>query len=337
VSAPAPRGVALDVYGLRILIDGDWPEVVEAARLDFEWFERPADAGAAADVRVTVERRAPDFDSQGDLTSAFVTPRNVVYQAGARTAIDYFGRALAVLERASGRLRVQGEDVHLVHEAVYLYILSRVGEHLDARGLPRLHALGLAGRQGAVAVMLPSGGGKSTLAVRALGDATVKLLSEDSPLLDRHGLVHPFPLRIGVNTTDAALLPAGSTRQIERMEFHPKVVLALSSFADRIERTPQPLRHLVLGRRSLGRTASLEAVGRREAVGPLLRECVVGVGLYQGMEFVLQRGLRDVAGKAGTAGGRARCASACLRRAQVWRLTLGRDQERNWDVLRRLL
>lgn len=329
--------MALEVYGLRIWIEGDWPEVVEAVRLDFEWFERPGDVGGGADVRVTVERRPPDYDSQGDLTSAFVTPRNVVYRAGRRTAIDYFGRALAVLERGSEALCVQGEDAHLVHEAVYLYVLSRVGEHLDARGLPRLHAVGLAGREGAVAVVLPSGGGKSTLALRALGDDAVTLLSEDSPLLDRRGLVHPFPLRIGVNASDAALLSPGSFRRIERMEFHPKVVLALSAFADRIERRPQPLRHLVLGRRSLGRTASLEPVGRRAAIGPLLRECVVGVGLYQGMEFVLQRGTRDVAAKAGTAGGRALCASACLRRARVWRLTLGRDHERNWQALRRLL
>jgi hypothetical protein len=328
--------VVLEVYGLRIRIEADWPEVLEAVRLDFEWFEQPGDA-AATDVHVRIERRPPDFDSQGDLTSAFVTPRNVVYQAGPRTAIDYFGRALAVLERATGTLLVQGQDAQLVHEAVYLYVLSRVGEHLDARGLPRLHALGLSGRQGAVAVMLPSGGGKSTLALRALRDDTVKLLSEDSPLVDRRGLVHPFPLRIGVNATDAEQLPPGAFRRIERMEFHPKVVLALSAFFDRIERDPQPLRHLVLGRRSLGRHASLEPVARHAAIGPLLRECVVGVGIYQGMEFVLQRGMRDVAGKAGTAGGRALCASACLRRAQVWQLTLGRDHERNWDALRRLL
>lgn len=328
--------VVLEVYGLRIRVEGDWPEVLEAVRLDFEWFERPGAAGRA-DVSVRIERRPPDFDSQGDLTSAFVTPRNIVYQADARTAIDYFGRALAVLERAAGTLLVQGEDAHLVHEAVYLYVLSRAGEHLDGRGLPRLHALGVAGSQGAVAVMLPSGGGKSTLALRALRDDRVKLLSEDSPLVDRRGFVHPFPLRIGVNATDAEQLPSGAVRRIERMEFQPKVVLGLSGFFDRIEQAPQPLRHLVLGQRSLGRNALLEPVARREAIGPLLRECVVGVGLYQGMEFVLQRGMRDVLWKAGVASGRALCASACLRRARVWRLTLGRDHERNWQALERLL
>ena len=62
--------------------------------------------------------------------------------------------------------------------------------------------------------MLPSGGGKSTLALRALRDEGT-LLSEDSPLLDRRGRLHPFPLRIGINaTTPTAFRPracAGSS------------------------------------------------------------------------------------------------------------------------------
>jgi hypothetical protein len=72
-------------------------------------------------------------------------------------------------------------------------------------------------------------------------------------------------------------------------------------------------------------------------MAPLLRECVVGVGLYQGMEFVLQRGLRDVSRKLGPAGIRAACAVGALAQAQTWRLTLGRDREANWAALAPLL
>ena len=76
---------------------------------------------------------------------------------------------------------------------------------------------------------------------------------------------------------------------------------------------------------------------RRAAAGALLREGVVGVGVYQGMEFVLQRGMRDVLGKAGEAFTRARCCAAAARGARVWRLTLGRDHASNWEALTRLL
>lgn len=321
----------LNVYGLDIRMEGDWPEVLESIAKDFAWFTAPATA--AAPERVIVQRREPDFDSLGSLTASFVTPRNVVYADGDRQVVDYFGRALCVVDRRTGTATVQGEDAHLVHEATYLYLLSRVGRHLDSRRLTRLHSLALSGGQGGVAVLLPSGGGKSTLAVRALRDPAVTILSEDTPLLDRRGTLHPFPLRIGVNATDAATLPSNGVRRIERMEFHPKLVLDLDAFADRIETTPRPLSHIVIGRRSLGRTARLEPLPRRAAAGPMFREAVVGVGVYQGMEFVLQHGMRDVAGKAGTAAWRAACCAAGLARARVWSLTLGRDHDANWQAL----
>jgi hypothetical protein len=327
----------LEVHGLGVAVGGDWPEVVDQVRLDFAWFERQPAGAAPADVEVTIEHRPPDFDALGDGVASFVTPRNVVYQDGPRTIVDYFGRAVTVLDRATGRAVVQGEDEHLVHEAVYHFLLSRIGEHLEARGLTRLHALGLSGGQGAVAVMLPSGGGKSTLALRALREERVRLLSEDSPLIDRRGNAHAFPLRIAVNPTDAANLPDGSVRRMDRMEFHPKLVLDLEAFADRVESEPQPLRHLVIGRRSLGTHASLDPVPRRSAVSTLIREAVVGVGIYQGMEFVLQHGMRDTVGKLGVAATRTACCAGVLARAKVWRLTVGRDHGRNWDALAPLL
>ncbi len=334
-ASPA-RAEAIDVYGLRARIDGDWPEIAEALRLDFAWFRsQPGDS--PVDIEVVIERRTPDFDAFGAVPATFVTPRNVVYQDGGRTIVDYFGKAVSIVERSSGRFVIQGEEQHLVHEAAYHYLLSRIGEHLDSRRLPRLHSLAVAGSQGAVAVMLPSGGGKSTLALRALRDDRVRLLSEDSPLIDRRGRLHPFPLRIGVNTTDADALPDGRVRRIERMEVHPKLVLDLEAFRDRIEASPQPLAHLVLGRRTLGLEAGIEPVGRSRAVGTLLRECVVGVGLYQGMEFVLQRGMRDVFAQLGPAITRAACCAAGLARARVWLLTMGRDHDRNWSALEPLL
>jgi hypothetical protein len=288
-------------------------------------------------VRIDVEHGPPELDGFGDAVASFVTPRNVVYHANGTKVVDYFGRAVSILDRSGQCLTVRGEDEHLVHEAAYQYVLSRVGEHLDRRRLPRLHGLGLATDQGGVVVLLPSGGGKSTLALRALQDDRVRLISEDSPLIDAHGRLHPFPLRIGVNEGESRLLPDDGVRRVERMEFHPKLLIGIGTFSDRIATSPTPLAHLVLGRRSLARGAKLEPVGKQAAVGPLLREAVVGVGLYQGMEFVLQRGMRDVLGKLDSAAVRSFCCAAGLARARTWRLTLGRDHERNWDELSRLL
>lgn len=331
------REVELAVHGLRIAIIGDWAEVVDAVVADFAWFLDLAHPTVRPAIWIEIVRGTPDFDALGDVTASFVTPRNVVYQTAGRTIVDYFGKALSVLDRSTGVLTITGETAHLVHEAGYQFLLSRIGEHLDRIGLVRLHGLGLSAAGGAIVVMLPSGGGKSTLALRALEDPNVRILAEDTPLLDRCGAIHPFPLRIGINATDADRLPPGSVRRIERMEFHPKLALDLDSFRDRIDPTPRRLAHIVIGRRSLGTSATLEPMPRRAAAGPLFREAVIGVGVYQGMEFVLQHGMRDVIGKTGTATARSRCCVAGLRGAKVWRLTLGRDHERNWEALTQLL
>jgi hypothetical protein len=339
IAAPGQVASAKDLdlafYGLRVRVRGDWAEVVEDLRLDFWWFVD--ESAASRDIEVTLERRAPQFDAFGDVSASFITPRNVVYQQPGRTIVDYFGRAVSVVDRRSGNLLVQGLDKHLVHEAVYHYVLSTVGRHLDARGMPRLHSLSLSGADGAVAVMLPSGGGKSTLALRMLQDDRVRILAEDTALVDRRGRLHPFPLRMAINTTDAARIPPEQVRRIERMEFHAKLALDPSVLAGRVETSPRPLRHLVIGQRSLGREADLSPIPRSAAVGTLLREGVVGVGVYQGMEFILQRGMRDVVSKTGVVATRVACCAAGLARAKVWRLTLGRDHERNWRALAPLL
>jgi hypothetical protein len=332
---PQTGRVTLSVYGLQIRLEG-WAEALEATRLDFAWFESHEE-NDDADLHVTVECREPDFDRFGEVAASFITPRNVVYQHGTRKVVDYFGRVVAILDPERRHVLFQGTDLSITHEAVYQCLVSRVGEHLERIGLPRLHGLALSGEKGGVVVMLPSGGGKTTLGLRALSDGGVKLLSEDSALIDSHGRLHPFPLRIGVNATDAGKLPPGHVRRIERMELHPKFALEIAAFDDLIERQPQPLRHIVIGLRSLGSNAMLEPLPRRAAMPTLFREAIVGVGIYQGMEWLLQHGMRDVVRQVPPALTRSRCCLAGLRRAKVWRLTVGRDHERNWSTLRQLL
>jgi hypothetical protein len=330
-----PAQIDLSFHGLGISVAGDWQEVIEDLRADFAWFT--AGEGGTPDVAIEVQRTAPDYAIAGDIEASFVTARNVVYQHDGRALIDYFGKALSVYDRHGGQLLVQGQDRDLVYEATYRFILSRVGVHLETIGLPRLHALGLSGRDGAVAVLLPAGGGKSTLAISALRANDVRLLSEDSPLIDRSGMLHPFPLPLGVNDRDADRLPAGRRRTRMRTDLAPKTVLELDALIDRIETEPQPLRHLVLGRRTLGTKAALEPIPRRRLVGPLLRECVIGVGLYHGTEFILQQGPRELVGMLGPASLRAGSSVAVLARARTWELRLGRDHDANWIALSPLL
>ena len=322
------------MYGLRLRVDGAWEDVVAAVGNDLAWFE--VEESGAADVHVTIAHGTPDLDAYGDVPAAFVTERNVVYQVGQRKLIDYLGRAVSVIE--DGRANVVGSDSRFARRAAFDFALACIGDHLDGSGMPRLHGLGLTGRSGGVVVMLPSGGGKTTLALRALREPGVGFLSEGSPIIDRDGSLHPlpFPLWVRDSAPEAATLPLEHVRVVDGELSDPRI-LELSAFADRVEREPRPLAHIVLGRRSLGRRSWLEPLPRRAAVATVLRDSVIGFGFFQGAEFLLRHGLRDLRHRIGPMSARARACSAGLRRAQVWRLTLGREREDNWQALAPLL
>ena len=328
--------VFFDVYGLRIRVGGDWAEVIEAVRLDFAWFEA-SDDGREPAVEVLVENAEADLDCFGALPAAFVTPRYAVFGDRERTVVDYQGLAAAVIERDGSAITVRGRQEEVAHEAAYYFLLGRIGRHLDAEGLVRVHALGLSGDRGGIVVLLPSSGGKSTLALQALARGEGRLLSEDSPLLDRDGRLHAFPLRIAVGARTAAALPNRPVRSLPNPAAGHKLAVEVSMFVSQIEPAPQPLRHIVLGVRSLGRESTLEERPRRAAVLPLLMHGVVGAGLYQGLGYAHQRGAGELLAKVVVAAGRARSCAAALQHAEVWQLTLGRDPEKSWQALRSLL
>jgi hypothetical protein len=322
-----------EVYGLRIGVDGDWDEVVEALRCDLAWFEVAAADEREPDVRISVAHGAPDYSAFGEVAASFVTERNVVYHVEKTTVIDYLGQAVSVLDETS-HAHVTGLDPRVARRAGFDFALARISDHLDRRSMPRLHGLGLTGAAGGVVIMLPSGGGKTAMALRALREDGVRFLSEGSPIIDAKGRVHPlpFPLWVRDSAPEAADLPLEHVRRVQGELSDPRI-LELSAFSDRIETEPRALAHIVLGRRSLGEGSQLTPLPRRAAVPALVRDSVIGFGFFQGAEFLLRHGLRDLRHRAGPMSTRARACAAGLRHAQVWQLTLGRDRDGNWRAL----
>jgi len=155
---------------------------------------------------------------------------------------------------------VEGEDLDAVHERLYLTALSRVGEALDRRGLHRVHGLGV----GDTLILLPPGGGKSTLAARL----DLPLLSEDTPLLDRAGFLHPFPFRLGLRDPHPEGRRVGSKWLVQ---------------SERWAREPVRCRQVLVGARTSG-TPCLSPV---LALPYLVRDCVVGYGVPQVAELFL--------------------------------------------------
>jgi hypothetical protein len=320
-----------DFYGLIVEIDGPSTGWCENLLRDFTYFRAPA-LPALPHVRVELRPTNPPYEQLPAVSATLSTPRNVCFRSGGTTYIDYFGVGLAIIHRREQRCVVYATDDDLAHEIAYLFILSTVGQYFDRRGLHRLHALGVSYRHHGIVVLLPMGGGKSTLALELLRRPGFRLLSDDTPLIDRRGRILPFPLRLGVRPEQQTEIPSRYLRTVRRMEFDPKRLIDLDYFADRLSGPVAPGLILV-GQRNLGDVSEITPLAHQDAIGALIKNMVVGLGVYQGMEFVLERGVGEVLGKAGVATSRLRNSLRLLARAPAYRFVLGRNRGRNTQAL----
>ncbi len=320
---------SFDAHGFRFRITGEACTAAAMLAGDFQFFQCQ---DAAAGLTVELLTRPPPYADAPDAVATNYTPRNVSFTLGDRTWLDYCGRALAVWDRESAHFRVFSEDLDLQCEAGYLFLLSRLGEAFDQRALHRIHALALSYRSRAVLAILLMGGGKSTLGAAMLGFPELNFLSDDSPLISANGVVHAFPLRLGLLPGSENGIPVEMRRTIRRMEFGPKVLVNYEYFSHRVQPSAEP-GIVFLGQRSLTDTCRIEPARRGEERRAIIADCVVGLGLFQGVEFVLRHSPLEIAGKAGIAWSRYRSACNLFRRSEVYRLVLGRDHERNAETV----
>jgi hypothetical protein len=314
-----------DVYGYRFSLSGAPEEAIEGVSQDFAFFAAPA---AAANATVELYDQDPPQDSLPATDAVVYTPRNVVYRSDGRRYIDYHGRALGVQEERTGNLKLYSRDPNLSYEAAYLYLLSQIGQHLDQRGMHRIHALGVEIRNRAVLILLPTGGGKSTLGLHLMKYPEVRILSDDSPFLDRQGRSFAYPLRIGLLPGSEDSVPPQHRRVIQRMEFGPKHSVNYTFFKDRVCAWADP-GLVLLGARTLQRDCRIEELGTLAGLRACLANCVVGVGIFQGLEFILQSSGWELMKHFGTGVSRFRNSAQLVRRSRVCRVHLGVDADLN--------
>ncbi|NQV06926.1 hypothetical protein HQ535_10260, partial [bacterium] len=92
-------------------------------------------------------------------------------------------------------------------------------------------------------------------------------------------------------------------------------------------------RLLFIGDRTLDSTCRIRRVGFAKGLRALVRHMIVGVGLYQGVEFLLETSLLDLVKSSGLFFRRFLAAMAFLRQSSVFVLELGRDPERNASTI----
>lgn len=293
-----------------------------------------ADSGTPA-VRITVVESTPPYNRFPVLEASFSTPRNIVYDATDCKVIDYFGKGATVEDKDEQSFTIYGEDPNFLQEAFYLLVLSVFGQYCDRNGMLRVHAMALSYGDHAILMPITPGGGKSTMAVAMLQEEGFKLISDDEPVVSRDGRILPFALRIGtLDKARADAVPAEFVYSIDRMEFGMKYFIDVRYWESRLEHRALENVIYMAARRVLNGTPAIEEIPKRRVLKSLFRDAIVGVGLYQGLEFMFSHSPWRNAAQALTLIRRSVVAWKMLRHARAYRFTLSGDIAENCRVLR---
>lgn len=307
---------AFDLAGCRVRFDSSAPGLTDWIASDLSCFPSHTDEG---EIRVAAALAAPERGSlppvllrtgHWGILAAPPGRRTVWYPEGAVCRVDY----------AAGTAFVESADPELLKELSYLLILSRAGEALDRRGLHRIHAGALEHRGQALLFCGRQGAGKSTLLLELLKDPSFALISDDTPLVSRKGLVYPFPARVGLLDSSPHLPRFPEARRLVRRRYglkhlvHPRAT-------GRVAEAPVPPGAIFL--LSKGPAPGIRRASPASGAAELAVSLAAGWGVPQLAEYFVRPSLGDIAAKAGILASRLRAAAALLHSVPVWYFETG--------------
>ena len=325
--------VFLDVYGLVVSCRTASPDLIDDLARPFRYFIRE---NATPIINVVVQQQRVPYDTFPALDASFLTPRNVVYEGENQKIIDYFGKGAVVVQ--GNEYTIYGDSANFLCEAFYLLMLSLLGQHCDKKGYLRIHALSVSYKERALIMMLPQGGGKSTMAFRLMKEPEFRYISDDDPIIDDQGRVMPFPRPLGtLDQKRLATIPEQFVYAVDRMEFGIKYYIDCDYWGNRIEQRYLSDVVLFVGKRVLNRKPSIKPISKFSALKTLFRDAVVGVGLYQGLEFILNHSSWDALTKIPVLMKRLMLAIKLARHAETFEFTLTNDPSINCETIQEFL
>jgi hypothetical protein len=322
--------IDISILGVTARIRCTNPQVMYWLDFDFSQFVLEAPL-PKCDINVDVFVQEPPENIIPPLDEIMHTPKFVVFENEHRTRyITYQDKAICIHNYVTETGTIYCAEPTEAYERLYLTILSRVGERLDSKGIHRVHSLGVSYKNQATVMLIPQGGGKTTLALSLLGKPGIKLISEDTPFINARGQVLPFPFRLGVtNGERTEAIPEQYKRLTGRMHWGFKILVDLRYFKDSIAHDAMPLKFLLCGRWTNKANPRIAPLGKIGALGYLMRDCVFGLGLPQVIELFLQSGLRGTSQKALIAFSRLFVSIITVLKTNCYQLYLCKDREQN--------
>ena len=200
-------------------------------------------------------------------------------------------------------------------------------------GKHKLHAFGVSGREGkAILGVMPTKGGKSTLLLEFLKDASYSLISDDTPVITRSGKILSFPLRIGLEGGTAWK----EAYELKREYFGLKKLISLEdvSYSVAVEARKAVL---FLGKRYPSKKCHVVKIGKIRMLFHLFIHMVVGWGLPIVFEYFWEHTLIDFFKKIKIFFSRLLSATLLTCRSKTYMVYLGSDFQVNKNTIEKLM
>jgi hypothetical protein len=127
-------------------------------------------------------------------------------------------------------------------------------------------------------------------------------------------------------------IPAKYLYKADFLRIGTKIMVDIDYFADKIGTVSQPWM-VLLGERALGNESRIIPASKLRASKEFIKNSVVGLGLHQGLEYLLGGNIWGTIGKSALAWSRLNNSLKVLSRSQVYRYQIGHDFEKNNQVL----
>lgn len=325
----------LDFHHHIILVRCKESSLLQKLKDEFHFFVTEEETSSRFVVELNLVR-APEMPS---MPAEKILEHAIIYRLGNLKYVDYFGEALIIQDYGLDSVKVYTENPDRLFELAFLTIHSILGQKLDQCGLHRIHAAAVSLHHKNAVIMLPSKGGKSTLLRTLLENPEIKIISDDMPLVDSSGNLHPFPSKIGLNEKpDTGLLSKLEWHEFRRTQYPVKWTSSLAQLKDRIETQPEQNKTLLIAGFRLSHGESiLSKVPKWKMIAPMCEHMIIGIGLPQIIEMFLSFSFMDMIKLPLFALKRSVAAIALVKKSDCYFFYLGPDKSYNAQLILDLL
>lgn len=236
------------------------------------------------------------FEIPPNLTATKQTQNSIYYDKAKLRFNDYYGKAITVFNYKKETVSIYYKDPGFIHELVYLIILSRTSKYMDGQGLHKVHACGVTIDKTNIIFMMPSKGGKSTMFLELIRDINNKVISDDTPIVNRWGEISSFPIRLGHEDKNKLFsyfpyLRDEKLYSFKRQNFSNKYLVDLKSIQNKIGVGENTI--LINGVRSTRTESIITPISGLKMLRCLITHMIVGIGLPMILEYFLEHTIKD--------------------------------------------